>query len=187
MALPLWIPADRRVRRNRSPWWPTPQRSAVLVQSWSTAPRLLPSLDTARERCRAGACFVSSGLLKMISAVGATIPPRHAGPGGDRHAPMRREAAADRYALHAPRVLQLDQQLVRIEAPSVENRSHVVVVDDKEIADRPERPAQPGVGAHRFAIGVVLDVARHGEIGRDIDAQPCADHRLREGTSGEPA
>jgi hypothetical protein len=39
--------------------------------------------------------------------------------------------------------MQLDEQLIRIEMPAVEDRPHVMVVDDEQVADGPERPSKP--------------------------------------------
>ena len=44
-------------------------------------------------------------------------------------------------------VLQLDEQLIRFELPAIEDVPHVVVVDDKQIGDRLERPPEPRVDA----------------------------------------
>ena len=46
----------------------------------------------------------------------------------------------------AQRVLHLDEKLIRIELPAIENRSDVVVVDHEEIGDRPERPSKTRIG-----------------------------------------
>jgi hypothetical protein len=61
--------------------------------------------------------------------------------------------------LEAPRVLEFDEQLIRVQPPAVQERPHVVVVDDEQVTDRPEGPTQAGIGADRFAVGVVLNVA----------------------------
>src|SRR5215470_12258801 len=65
---------------------------------------------------------------------------------------------------HPPGILKLDQELIRIELPSVEDRPHVVVVDHEEIADRSKGPAQARVRSERLVLAVVLHVAREREI-----------------------
>jgi protein-S-isoprenylcysteine O-methyltransferase Ste14 len=48
---------------------------------------------------------------------------------------------------HPPRVLELDQQLVGIQLPALEQRLHVVVVDHEQVRDGGKRPSQPRVDA----------------------------------------
>ena len=40
-----------------------------------------------------------------------------------------------RRALETPRVLQLDQQLIGVEMPTIDDRPHVVVVDKEQVGD----------------------------------------------------
>ena len=51
---------------------------------------------------------------------------------------------------------QLDEKLVRVAQPSIEELVHIVVVNHEQVAGRFEGPAQSGVGADRLADGVVL-------------------------------
>ena len=66
--------------------------------------------------------------------------------------------------LDPKRVLQLNQELIRIQPPAIENRPHIVVVHDEQISNRPECPPQTGVRPDRLAIRVVLDVAGNRQI-----------------------
>src|SRR5580765_5625804 len=73
--------------------------------------------------------------------------------------PTETSAGSASLGLHPKCVLQLDQELIRIEPPPIEDRPHVVVVDDEQISDGPECPSQTRVGSYRLAVRVVLDVA----------------------------
>jgi hypothetical protein len=44
-------------------------------------------------------------------------------------------------------VLELHEQLIRLELPALQELSDVVVVDDEQVADRAEGPPQPRVHA----------------------------------------
>src|SRR5215208_1076492 len=106
----------------------------------------------------------------------------------------RRRAAARQFTwevrvptrLHAPGVLQFDEQLVGFESPAVLQRLHVVIVDDEEIAGGSEGPPEPRVHADRLALGVVLQVARKRQVRREVQAQAIPDERLREAAARQP-
>jgi hypothetical protein len=45
-------------------------------------------------------------------------------------------APATKRALETPRVLKFDQQLIGVEMPPIDDRPHIVVVDQEQVGDR---------------------------------------------------
>ena len=62
-------------------------------------------------------------------------------------------------SLKPHRVLELDEKLVRVALPSIDELVHIVVVNHEQVAGGIEGPAQSRVGAERLEYGVVLQVA----------------------------
>ena len=65
--------------------------------------------------------------------------------------------------------------------------ANVVVVDDEQVADRAERPAQPRVDANRIAVGVVLHVARDDRSGETFTRSRLPTSVCVKSPAGEPA
>ena len=73
---------------------------------------------------------------------------------------MAEELEVGTARLHPPRILQLYQELVRVQAPAIRDRPDVVVVDDEQIADGTKGPTQARVRAERFARAFIVDRSR---------------------------
>ena len=72
----------------------------------------------------------------------------------------------------AKRVLELHEQLVGEELPTIGQVLHVVIVDDEQITELPERSSKPRVGSQLVRLVVVLDEAAELEIGREVEPEP---------------
>ena len=82
--------------------------------------------------------------------------------------------------LKPPRVLNFHRQLIRNEFPAIvaDSPDQVVIIDEEDVAERVEGPAQLVVGAQLPALRIILRQAAQLEIGGKIQLQPGAEQFL---------